>query len=880
MRDLTGSGGTDVVGDDRDTGAIVESLRRGVSIVLAGPLGSGKTHLIRHLIEELTAREERPLLLRSGGALSLAPLGALGASSDPRAALLRDGQPAGDGRLIVVIDDTQDLDAPSAAAVVRAVYSGHATALFALRVSRDGSPRPVAGGPDAGQMAVELWLRGLAERVDLAALTPPDADHLLDVLATPELDALTRASIIALADGSRRLLRELAREAAQAIRLGQDPLAALRDNAPRGRLSDALGAHVSQLSGVEQTTLAVLGRVPRIGRADAARFMSPSIVDGLVFARLVHDDGTPARRLAANPALAREAYRRSGPDAVDAVLHAAMERMLSPTSEWWCEPLAVLTAQSWLHHSPLGPIYDDVAPEIRARVALAAARRANDDGEGALAIAHARLGMQNGEVRELMLEVHYAEALQGGMIDLGALVDSLAGEPVGSDTLLRCIRIATLAGAGDAVALTAATERLGTLACSDARAEAELALFRAQCQAVAMEWSAAVAAAEKLFIQPGGSPSLRMRAAVWCGIGHTCLGSWEQGQAWFLRAHRCAGERGGISPITTSERLWGLTIEIQAAALSGVDLAPSLARLGGEVDAAAREGDAETSALVGLVAASAYAMVGEPTQSARELEAATRRARHPAVAAWIPFATIAVARALALSDRPDEARAVLDRVDPATITGVPALAHACMLAESYVSAAHGRWADALASAQAAADVSGSAPTVRARDLYQLVALGRPEEGTRELRRLAESSDVPSTRLLTDMASALVETPAVTDTERMDSLRRGAAWDHHREEGLGLRAVRVGGHTHTPETARRNPATADLELTRREKEIALLIADGLGNREIAQRLYLSVRTVESHVYQARAKLGLPSRAELGRTVRQPVRPHTDQRLRTG
>ncbi len=51
------------------------------------------------------------------------------------------------------------------------------------------------------------------------------------------------------------------------------------------------------------------------------------------------------------------------------------------------------------------------------------------------------------------------------------------------------------------------------------------------------------------------------------------------------------------------------------------------------------------------------------------------------------------------------------------------------------------------------------------------------------------------------------------------------------------------------------------LSDRELEVALLARSGLTNREIANRLYLSVRTVENHMYRTLRKLGLSSRAEL-------------------
>jgi len=46
----------------------------------------------------------------------------------------------------------------------------------------------------------------------------------------------------------------------------------------------------------------------------------------------------------------------------------------------------------------------------------------------------------------------------------------------------------------------------------------------------------------------------------------------------------------------------------------------------------------------------------------------------------------------------------------------------------------------------------------------------------------------------------------------------------------------------------------------------MVAAGLTNREIADRLVVSVRTVEGHIYRACIKLDVTDREELGRIVR--------------
>jgi DNA-binding CsgD family transcriptional regulator len=66
---------------------------------------------------------------------------------------------------------------------------------------------------------------------------------------------------------------------------------------------------------------------------------------------------------------------------------------------------------------------------------------------------------------------------------------------------------------------------------------------------------------------------------------------------------------------------------------------------------------------------------------------------------------------------------------------------------------------------------------------------------------------------------------------------------------------------TGETSRPRTPEAWDQLTPQELQIAQLAAEGLSNREIGQMLYLSPRTVGSHLYRAYPKLGITSRAQL-------------------
>jgi DNA-binding CsgD family transcriptional regulator len=69
--------------------------------------------------------------------------------------------------------------------------------------------------------------------------------------------------------------------------------------------------------------------------------------------------------------------------------------------------------------------------------------------------------------------------------------------------------------------------------------------------------------------------------------------------------------------------------------------------------------------------------------------------------------------------------------------------------------------------------------------------------------------------------------------------------------------------HSPAIA---AATQPLPITDREREIAAMVSAGMSNREIADRLSVSVRTVDGHLYRIYSKLDIQSRDQLARLIR--------------
>jgi non-specific serine/threonine protein kinase len=140
-------------------------------------------------------------------------------------------------------------------------------------------------------------------------------------------------------------------------------------------------------------------------------------------------------------------------------------------------------------------------------------------------------------------------------------------------------------------------------------------------------------------------------------------------------------------------------------------------------------------------------------------------------------------------------------------------------------------------------------------------------GLSALAGLAAETDRPRAALrLAGAAAAYEET---NQTHRPQLIRsQTAAWLAPIRAKMGAAARRLfdDGRGLTPDEATalgldEQPADPSAGLTRREQEIAALVATGLTNRDIAGKLYLSVRTVETHVDHALSKLGFRTRTQL-------------------
>ena len=129
------------------------------------------------------------------------------------------------------------------------------------------------------------------------------------------------------------------------------------------------------------------------------------------------------------------------------------------------------------------------------------------------------------------------------------------------------------------------------------------------------------------------------------------------------------------------------------------------------------------------------------------------------------------------------------------------------------------------------------------------------------------------RALRPSAQIVVLTASAADHVLVAAIEAGAAGFVSKSRSLdeltaAVRAAASGESVISPEMLarllprlQRNGRTRHNDLTEREREVLDLLADGLSNAAIAERLFVSVHTVRNHIANLSAKLGAHSKLEV-------------------
>ena len=200
--------------------------------------------------------------------------------------------------------------------------------------------------------------------------------------------------------------------------------------------------------------------------------------------------------------------------------------------------------------------------------------------------------------------------------------------------------------------------------------------------------------------------------------------------------------------------------------------------------------------------------------------------------------------------------------------------------QAWVAAAQGAVSEAVSIALSAAETARANGQFAA-EVMCLQTAAQFGDGSRaaRLRELATVVEGPRAGVAARLAEALSQNSAADlgvvsqDFELMGDLVAAAdaaahaavAFRHDERKGSALTcsaraeelARRCGGAS-TPVIRR---ASVRLPLSDRELEIVMLIGQGLSTRAIAERLTLSIRTVEGHVYRAMMRTGAADREQL-------------------
>lgn len=843
-------------------------------VVLAGPAGVGKTRLVREAVAVLErdgwavvrvvgtrAAQDIPL-----GAFAPLLRGAIPADGDALRLMVATTEAvlaaAAERRLALVVDDAHQLDPTSATLVAHLAASGSLSVVVTVR-----------SGVPCADAIVNLWKDGDARRLELQALSHNEVEEMLTAGLVGRVSRHAVAWAYRATEGNPLFLRELMETAATAGHLQRvEGLWQLRGQPqPSMRLIDLVAARLSGLDEAQRQLVELVALGEPVPLSTLEQLADVRLLDDLErrgALRLVHDADQLSVQLG-HPLYGEVMRATIGAATARRVRRALAGALRAMPSRRGDDELRIAT---WLLDAGERPdralllraaslATSALDHRLAAQLAEAAALEEPDLAAAlTAAAAHRALGA-----------FERAEELLAGVEMVAAGAVPSAPAPVRGYLFAR---VATLHwGLGRLDAACDLLER-ATAWSPDPAWGHWVRAQRVTQLATGGRLRDAVGQGRELLAEPGLDPATRLPLAVGLGFAWHQTGSARATLELIDDAVVAAGPEARID--WPPDAMWALV-----AINTGLRWAEAETRLLRLRDRALLRDDPATTgyaelllgqlllargwvadALDRLTEAEAHLLL----QDSRGLLGPCRSLRVAALGtAGTPHVEIAQYRA---ARRASSTEGWAGRIEAAQ-------------ADVWAAAADGELSVAARLALKHAADCRQAPLSRALLLHDALRMGAPaRQVLADLRAAARATDAPLA------AACLAHAEA---TARADGPALDAAAARFVDIGADLRAAeayaaaavvhRMSGRlAPAAESARRSEellsgcrgaapptlrASADnAGLTTREREIAVLAARGLPNAEIADRLVLSVRTVESHLYRATTKLGVARRDELG------------------
>jgi DNA-binding CsgD family transcriptional regulator len=854
--------------------AVFESDAAG--IVICGPAGVGKSRIAREVLKSAAARGcEARWIVGTSSARSI-PFGALSAwaeaAADDNLELIRrtiaalTGSPLGNA-VILGIDDVALLDDLSTF-VVHQIIQGRAAKV--VLTIREGEPIPAG--------VLELWDGGLLDRLDLKPLSEAETTALTSATLGGPVDPQAAERLWTLTRGNPLYLRNIVEQEVANKRL------AMRDRLWRwladpvlppslievieariGGLPNEVSDVIDALAVGEPIELASLTRITgpaAVEQADLRGLIALGQVGDRVEARLAHPLYGEVRR---NRTAATRLRRLRG--LVAAELANSDDR-------------------------------DDMRVIVR-RAALALDSDLKPDSELLVRAARGAVWLWEFPLADRLAA---AATLAGGAADaklIRAYALSCTGRGRDADALLADIQPHGLADAVyGRVAFLRATNRLFTLA-DPAGAKA---LIDDASAAAGPQARSCIDAFLTVYWASIGKPHKAIESSgrfVWKELPDLVA---QRVTAWALAV--AFGEVGRVGEAVAAAKA-GYPVPIRSFVIITDAHIGALLLCGRIAEAAApaetiRDRQIEFRAFqyfqVGTVAVGRAALgsgrLGEAisllTQALENVQTSNDSN------GWNYRCQIPLTMALAMRGSTDEAATWLGTLEEQRHPSWQYLDYEYAIARAWVSAAQGALSEAVALSLAAAETARGNGQFAAEVMCLQTATQFGERSCGpQLRKLEAIVEGPRAGVAARFAEALhagdgAELAAVsTEFEDMGDLiaavdaaaHAAIAYRHQDLRGSALgcsaRAEALAEQCGGARTPTLRKAVERLPLTDREREIVMLIGEGLSNRDIATRLTLSVRTVESHIYKAMARTGTLNRDELAALLPHRREPHGDK-----